>query len=101
MDRGEVRSLLSLFIPLLDGNGHSSSGASLLHHELPHDRHPRVILGVGLNAKPDLSIETWAHQKVLNASRRRGFRLLEILPIERIKRFIYGWWICLPFLLFC
>ncbi|CAN7063020.1 unnamed protein product [Brassica rapa subsp. trilocularis] len=24
-----------------------------------------VILGVGLNAKPDLSIETWAHQKAL------------------------------------
>ncbi|KAG2306388.1 hypothetical protein Bca52824_026136 [Brassica carinata] len=27
--------------------------------ELPRDRHPR------LNAKPDLSIETWAHQKAL------------------------------------
>ena len=24
-----------------------------------------VILGVGLNAKPDLTIETWAHQKAL------------------------------------
>ena len=24
-----------------------------------------VILGVGLNAKPDLSIETWAHEKAL------------------------------------
>ncbi|KAG0459392.1 hypothetical protein HPP92_022520 [Vanilla planifolia] len=24
-----------------------------------------VILGVGLNAKPDLTLETWAHQKAL------------------------------------
>ncbi|XAR68553.1 NADH:ubiquinone reductase (H(+)-translocating) [Bertholletia excelsa] len=24
-----------------------------------------VILGVGLNSKPDLTIETWAHQKAL------------------------------------
>ncbi|XP_004514877.1 uncharacterized protein [Cicer arietinum] len=24
-----------------------------------------VILGVGLNAKPDLTIETWAHEKAL------------------------------------
>ncbi|KAJ0715473.1 putative NADH:ubiquinone reductase (H(+)-translocating) [Helianthus annuus] len=24
-----------------------------------------VILGVGLNAKPDLTLETWAHQKAI------------------------------------
>ncbi|GKC07374.1 hypothetical protein Tco_0998984 [Tanacetum coccineum] len=24
-----------------------------------------VILGVGLNAKPDMTLETWAHQKAL------------------------------------
>ncbi|XP_038973442.1 uncharacterized protein LOC120105229 [Phoenix dactylifera] len=24
-----------------------------------------IILGVGLNAKPDLTLETWAHQKAL------------------------------------
>ncbi|XP_057427306.1 uncharacterized protein LOC130720651 [Lotus japonicus] len=28
-----------------------------------------VILGVGLNAKPDLTIETWAHEKALERLR--------------------------------
>jgi hypothetical protein len=30
-----------------------------------------VILGVGLNAKPDLTIETWAHQKALERLREK------------------------------
>ncbi|KAM7500208.1 hypothetical protein LguiA_024622 [Lonicera macranthoides] len=31
-----------------------------------------VILGVGLNAKPDLTIETWAHQKALERLEAKG-----------------------------
>ncbi|KAK1259892.1 hypothetical protein QJS04_geneDACA010333 [Acorus gramineus] len=31
-----------------------------------------VILGVGLNAKPDLTIETWAHQKALERLKAEG-----------------------------
>lgn len=31
-----------------------------------------VILGVGLNAKPDLTIETWAHQKALERLQAQG-----------------------------
>ncbi|XP_078166401.1 uncharacterized protein LOC144561066 [Carex rostrata] len=30
-----------------------------------------VILGVGLNAKPDLTIETWAHEKALERLREK------------------------------
>ncbi|XP_042444699.1 uncharacterized protein LOC122029675 [Zingiber officinale] len=30
-----------------------------------------VILGVGLNAKPDLTLETWAHQKALERLRQQ------------------------------
>ncbi|KAL8172145.1 hypothetical protein V2J09_023949 [Rumex salicifolius] len=31
-----------------------------------------IILGVGLNAKPDLTIETWAHQKALERLQAEG-----------------------------
>ncbi|KAJ6331982.1 hypothetical protein OIU76_010373 [Salix suchowensis] len=52
-----------------------STASSMLRHRISSAlQNPRrsiicfltiVILGVGLNAKPDLTIETWAHQKAL------------------------------------
>ncbi|KAJ3694668.1 hypothetical protein LUZ60_000045 [Juncus effusus] len=34
-----------------------------------------VILGVGLNAKPDLTIETWAHQKALERLQQKEMEM--------------------------
>ncbi|XP_057982451.1 uncharacterized protein LOC131167656 [Malania oleifera] len=36
-----------------------------------------VILGVGLNAKPDLTLETWAHQKALERLEAQKLALSE------------------------
>ncbi|CAD6342187.1 unnamed protein product [Miscanthus lutarioriparius] len=39
-----------------------------------------VILGVGLNAKPDLTIETWAHEKALERLQQQELAAAAISP---------------------
>ncbi|KAF9679692.1 hypothetical protein SADUNF_Sadunf06G0040900 [Salix dunnii] len=64
-----------------------------------------VILGVGLNAKPDLTIETWAHQKALERLETEKLSLsgsadsdwkheLKLLGLfERLIKSVIGKWV--------